>query len=394
MASGADSAATPPSPIERARALQPLVREAADEAERERRLPARVAEAMARAGLYRVSAPRAFQGSERDAVTQIRTIEAIGEADGSAAWNLMIGIETFGLLAAGFERGRELFADPQVIVCGSTAAVCRAEAVSGGYRVSGQWPFVSGCHNSHYFAGLAAVHENGQPVAGEPVRYVLAPREEFEIVDTWHVGGLRGSGSHDVCLSDVFVPVENTLKLQVGAMRRDGGSVLARIPAGSRLAYNKVGVSLGIARGAIDAFVELASGKTPRFSSGKLRERPHAQRALALAEARLRGARAFVFEAADDLWSAAAAGSEVSGRQRALLQLACSDAAGICAEAVDRVAEAAGTSANTLGSPLERRARDVRVVRQHMTVAAHHIEDAGRMLIGLEPQGIMLSTLS
>jgi indole-3-acetate monooxygenase len=387
------SEASRPDPVERARGLQPLVREAADEAERERRLPARVAQAMAEAGLYRVALPRSLHGSEADPATQIRTIEAVALADGSAAWNLMIGIEAFGLLAPGFGRAAELFADPQVLVCSSSAAVGRAERVDGGYRVSGRWPFVSGCHNSHYFAGITAVTESGAPLPGPP-RYALTDRDGFEILDTWHVSGLRGSGSHDVCLHDVFVAEADTLPLAPGARpSRSSSYPIAGIPVGSRLAYNKVGVALGIARAAIDAFVELAAGKRPWLASGSLRQRPHAQRAVARAEARLRGARAFVMESAAQLWDAVLTGREVSPVERALLQLACCDAVAACAEAVDRVAEAAGTTANRADSPLERRLRDVRVVRQHATVASHHVEDAGRVLLGLEPEGLMLATL-
>ena len=376
-------------PVERARALAPLVREAADEAERERRLPARVAEAMADAGLYRVAAPREMGGAERDPCTQIRTIEAIAEADGSAGWNLMIGIENFGLLTLGFPRGAELFADPRVILCGSTAAVGKAERVPGGFRVSGRWSFVSGCHNAHFLSALAMPHENGEPVVGEAAQFMIMPRSEWEILDTWNVSGLRGSGSHDVRAEDVFVPEENTASFGRPTVRPK--VPIARIPIGTRLAYNKVGVALGIARAAIDHFVELASGKTPRFSSAKLRERAHVQHAIARAEARVRGARAFVLESAETVWQAALEDRLPTPQEKALLQLACSDAAGGCAEAVDWIAEAAGTSANLLGSPLERQARDIRVIRQHMTVAPQHFDDAGRVLLGLPPEGLMLS---
>lgn len=394
MSVGPIAAPATDDPVQRARVLQPLVREAAAEAEAERRLPARVAEAMAKAGLYRVAAPVEFQGAGCSPATQVRTIEAVAEADGSAGWNLMIGIETFGLLAAGFARGRELFADPLVVVCSSTAAVGVAQRVAGGYRVSGRWPFVSGCHNSHFFAGVTAVHEHGEAVAGEFGRYTILPRERIEILDTWQVGGLCGSGSHDVLVDDAFVPEEDTLVLAPGAFQpSEQSSPVLRIPSGSRLAYNKVGVALGIARGAIDAFVELAGGKLPRFSGSKLRERPDAQHAVAKAEARLRGARAFVLEAVEGLWEAALAGRQYSARDKALLQIACSDAVLGCAEAVDRVCVAAGTSANARDSPLERRARDVRVIRQHVTVGPQHLEDAGRVLLGLPPEGLMLKIL-
>ena len=148
-----------------------------------------------------------------------------------------------------------------------------------------------------------------------------------------------------------------------------------------------------IARAAIDCFVELAIGKLPRFSGHKLRDRPFAQRAVARAEVRLRAARALVFERVADLWGTVVAGGQVPLRDRALFQIACSDAAAACAEAVDTVAEAAGTSANFVESPLERHARDARVIRQHVTVAPHHVEDGGRVLLGLDPQAFMLTVL-
>ncbi len=379
-----------PDPVAAARALQPLVREAADEAERERRLPARVAEAMAKAGLYRVGAPRAFGGGAQDPATQIRVIEAISEADGSAGWNLMIGIESFGLTSIGFPRGATLFADPETILAGSTAAVGRAEATAGGYRVSGRWQFASGVHNCHFFSALAAIHDEGKPREGTLPGFMIMARSDIEIVDNWNVSGMRGSGSHDVIIDDAFVPEENAVAF-LGVTAAPSDAPITRFPRGSRLSYNKVGVALGVARAAIDDFVAIAKGKVPRFSSATLRERPLAQEAVAAAEARLRGARAFVMEAVTEVWDAVVDGDRPSDEQRALLQIACSDAVRASAEAVDRVAEAAGTTANFLDSPLERRARDVRVVRQHMTVAPHHLGDAGRVLLGLPPQGVMLN---
>jgi alkylation response protein AidB-like acyl-CoA dehydrogenase len=377
-------------PVARARALGALARGAADEAERERRLPERVAAAMAKEGLYRVATPRSFGGSEQPPATQIRVIEAIAEGDGAAGWNLMIGIESFSLMSAVFAQRAELFADPNLVVCSATSATGRAERVAGGVRVTGQWPFVSGCQNSGFFAGICALEGGDAPE--QPV-WALVPRGEFEILDTWNVSGLRGSGSHDVRLDGVFVPDENIGRGFWTALGEQGAAKIPpifRIPLGTRLAYNKTGVGFGIARAAIDAFVELARGKTPFLSSTSLRERPFAQRALAQAEARLRGSRALVLEQADAVWETVQAGRKLDIEERALFQIACADAAQACAEAVDLVVEAAGTSANTLGSPLERCARDARVIRQHVTVAPHTLEDGGRVLLGLPPESVML----
>jgi alkylation response protein AidB-like acyl-CoA dehydrogenase len=300
----------------------------------------------------------------------------------------MIGIETFGLVAPAFTHCMDLVADPLVVMCSSTAAVGRADKVDGGYRVNGQWQFVSGCHNSSIFGATVRLFEDGQPIPGTTNVYAVVEAPHFEILDTWHVGGLCGSGSHDVRLTDVFV-TDDRIAAPIGGAQNP--SPLLHFPLGSRLAYNKVAVSLGIARAAIDAFIDLAEGKTPRFTSKSLRARPHAQRAVAEAEVRVRGCRALVMELLEAMWAAVQEGAHITTRERAIFQMACSDAVKGCAQAVEWVAEAAGTTANQKGHPLERLSRDIRVVGQHVTVASHHIEDGGRVLLGLDPQGIMLA---
>lgn len=375
--------------VAKAEALAPLIRHHADEAERERHLPRVVAEAFARAGLYRLAATPDIHGADADPMTQIRAIEAAARADGSAGWNLMIGIETFALIGPGF-RGRcpELIADPMVVMASSTAAVGRAQRQGEGWRVSGQWQFVSGIHNAQLFGATVWLYDDdGDTPMVEGNRYAVVPAGEFEIVDTWHVGGLRGSGSHDVRLEDVFVPNDRIIA-PIGGNAATTPQL--RLPLGNRLAYNKAAVALGIARAGIDAFMALAASKQPRFTTRTLRDRPFAQRALAQAEARLIGARAGLLELAEASWETVVAGDDVAPRQRALFHIVAADAARAAVEVVELLSEAAGTTANRLGEPLERIARDVRVVRQHATVAPHLIEDAGRALLGLEAQSAVV----
>ena len=376
-------------PQERAKGLLGLVREHAEASESQRHLKREVAEAFAREGLFRIAAPVDFFGSEEDPITQIETIESVAYADGSAAWNLMIGIETFGLIAPGFVHCRELIEDLSVIMCSSTASAGRADKVDGGYRVSGRWGFCSGCHNSELFGATVYIYENGErDKSGH--QYLVVPKPEFEILDTWYTSGLCGSGSHDVVLEDVFVP-EERLVAPLGKVQHD--SALLRMPFRSRLCYNKVAIALGLARSALDDFVDLAEGKVPRFTSKSLKERGWAQRAIAESEVRVRSVRALVVELLGSLWDKAVEGEAVSDKEAALFQLACSDAVRSCIGAVDRLVEAAGTTANQKGHPLERVARDIRVVGQHQTVAPHHIEDAGKVLLGVPAVDAMLAQL-
>ncbi len=377
-------------PQERAKGLLGLVREHAQASESQRHLKGEVAEAFAREGLFRIAAPVDFFGSEEDPVTQIETIETVAYADGSAAWNLMIGIETFGLIAPGFVHCRELIEDLSVIMCSSTASAGRADKVEGGYRVSGRWGFCSGCHNSDLFGATVYIYENGER-NNWGHQYLVVPKPEFKILDTWYTSGLCGSGSHDVILEDVFVP-EERLVAPLGKVQHN--SALLRMPFRSRLCYNKVAIAFGLARSALDNFVELAEGKVPRFTSKSLKERGWAQRAIAESEVRVRSVRALVIDLLRSLWDKAVQDEEVSDKEAAIFQLACSDAVRSCIGAVDRLVEAAGTTANQKGHPLERVARDIKVVGQHQTVAPHHIEDAGRVLLGIPATDAMLASLA
>lgn len=379
-------------PVAAARALQPLVREQAAEAQRLRHAPRPIVEAMAGAGLYRIAAPAVFGGAEADPRPTIETIEAISEADGSIGWVLMIGIETVGIGASlmPHETAARLFAaHPDLVMCGALNPQGRARRVEGGWRVTGRWPFASGCHHADLFWGQclvvdeAAGHGSGRGDRPPRAIEVIVPRADYDIVDTWNTNGLRGTGSHDVTVDDLFVPDEMTTAVTGGAPTHDGP--LYRLPPFSRLAYNKVGVATGIARAAIDHFVDLAEGKVPRLARSSLRERPRAQLAVAQAEAVLRSARAFVFEAVEDEWATVVAGGVCDRRQRALVRLACSHACQEAIRAVELVHSAAGTSPNLVDSPLGRARRDVAVVAQQIMVAPHFIDDAGRVLLGLDP---------
>jgi alkylation response protein AidB-like acyl-CoA dehydrogenase len=377
---------TPIDFIQRARSLQPLVREHAIQAERQRHLPDEVAWAMAEAGLYRVAVPRVLGGGEVHPHEQIQVIEQIAEADGATGWNLMIGIEATGMGSAGLPVfvASEIFRDPRMIFSGARNPQGRALPVEGGYRASGQWPFASGCHNASWFYGQCiVVDEAGEYARDEhgnvELRELLVPREQFEILDTWHTSGMRGSGSHDIAYRDLFVPNDHVFSPENQAHHT---GTLYQLPVFSKLAYNKVGVSTGIARGALNAFVDLATNKVPRASRSTLANRAMAQIAIAEAEATLQSARAWVFEVVARLWDDVAACKEIPQQQRALVQLACSNAARASTRAVELVCEAAGTSANEEGSVLARCRRDVHVVPQQIMASGQWIEAAGRVLLG------------
>jgi alkylation response protein AidB-like acyl-CoA dehydrogenase len=376
--------------LEVARSLGPLVHAHADEAERNRRQAPEVVSAMAQAGLFRLAAPAACGGLEADPGTMIRAIEAIAEADGATGWTLMIGIETVGIALAALPPARAadlLGRQPDLVFAGALNPLGRAVEVEGGLMVSGRWPYSSGCQTADYFWGGCLLNDpGGEPrrVDGRRVsRQVVVPRAAYEVVETWDASGLCGSGSHDVVITDQFVPYDLVTDVDGTGMRVD--TPLFRLPVRSRLAFNKVGVGTGIARAALDAFERLANDKTPFREIELLRERPQAQLAMAEAEARLGAARAYVFETVNDMWMATCAGRPVSLRDQARVRLACSHCCAEAVHAVDLVATQAGITASFPSSPLERAVRDVRVVPQHAMVAPSAIAAAGRVLLGLDP---------
>ena len=371
--------------VERAKSTTNLVRQHADAADENRHMSASVAKKFAELGLYRLAAPTQCGGVDLDPETQMRVIEIISRIAGSSGWNLMIGIETLGLVVPSMATCLDMISDPNIIMSSSTADVGRAVKCPSGWRISGQWQFVSGIHNAHVFGATVQRFEDDSAI-DDARFYAVLPREDYRILDTWHVSGLRGSGSHDVVVADVFVPQERLVAtLGQGSM----ASNQLNIPFGVRLTFNKVAVALGIARAGIDAFQKLAQGKQPRFSYKNLKSRPFAQRAVAQAEILLRGVRAAIYEHVRHIWRQVFAVDKLSDDDRAIAHLLASDAAKAAVECVEFLQEAAGTSANLLSNPLERIGRDVKVVRQHATVAPHHIDDAAAVLLGNPPHGIL-----
>jgi alkylation response protein AidB-like acyl-CoA dehydrogenase len=375
--------------VDAARALVPQIRATADEVEQARRLPPWLVAEMAEAGIFRMLVPRAIGGAEIDPRTQMEVLEMLSEADASVGWCAAIGSGT--AFATGFVRpdvGYELVGrDPNHIMGGVFGILGgRATAVEGGYRVTGRWPFASGCEHCTWLVGNSVIYDEERPrldAHGEPVtRIMIFPSSECTINDTWYAGGLRGSGSHDIAVSDVFVPEERSLTFATASPYHDGPLYGCRYFLFAHAAH-----ALGVARAAIDALVELASRKAFGRTGTLLRDRPLVQLQIAQAEALVRSARAWTWEIARELWEDACAGREVSAQQRALARLAITNAVVKSAEAVDLMYSAAGGSAVYATNRLERYFRDIHTVTQHAVVAPPSYEQIGEALIHAGQQG-------
>jgi alkylation response protein AidB-like acyl-CoA dehydrogenase len=379
---------SPASLIETARAFAPQIREQYDRIENERRLPPALAKAIAEAGLFRLMIPKALGGLEVDVETGIRVFEEMSRLDGSVGWCTMIGA-TGGLVSAYLpdKVAQEIYgSDPHVVTGGALAPTGKAVVVDGGYRVTGRWQFNSGCQHCTWLMGTCVVVENGTPRRfpnGQPVTTMLIfPAKEAEILDTWSVLGLRGSGSHDIAVSNLFVPEGRVASLLYDTPHHAGP--LYRFPMFGLLALSVASVGLGMARGAIDSFVEIAKGKSLAGIPRRVCEREVVQMQVAQAEASLRAGRAFLYETLQTVWKEVLAKVEISVHQRALLRLAATHAATSAAHAIDLVYHAAGTSSIWANSPLQRHFRDVHVLTQHAVLSAPVYELAGRVFFGLK----------
>ncbi|MSP01854.1 MAG: hypothetical protein EXR07_12510 [Acetobacteraceae bacterium] len=372
-----------------ARNLAPLVLAARDEAEQIRHLPPRVAKAFAAAGLFQMYFPRSMGGLELPPLTAFQVIEEISKTDGSAGWCLMVanGMSAFMSLMPA-EIGRHFAGYPADFrAAGSLRPLGNATIVEGGYRVNGQWNFASGIDHANWLYCSSNVMENDKPrltAEGKPVvRAMWVPRDRATIVDTWSVVGMRGTGSQDFTVDDVFVPSAHTLS--IADPPRETGPLYHPRMMFTATWTGTVANALGIARGAIDAFVDLAGREGTTMSPELLRNRPYAQARLAEAEAIVNAARAYVIDAVGTAWAAACSGTADMDRPVAQARLAIAHGMRESVRAVDLVFHAAGTNAVYNKNPLERYFRDAHVAVQHLAALPVHFESAGKVLMGLRP---------
>jgi alkylation response protein AidB-like acyl-CoA dehydrogenase len=380
-----------------ARELFPILDASWSESDSNRRVPHGVVEAMRAAGVFRTVVPAQLGGAGADLRTFLEVIETVAYANGAAGWDVatsfMSTLFALGLPRSGLERvyGR----GPDVIFAGTVTInrdAARAVEIEGGYRVSGRWRFGSGCQDADWMICSAQVSD-GQTPPGESngaprTIYVIQPRETVEIIDTWNVIGMRGTGSHDWTVHDATVPADQTEatgRVQQRIMEQPWGGVLYHFPLYSIAGLHFSAVATGLARRAIDALVDLAGVKVPTRSAALLRESVQVQDAVARAEAALESARAYRERVIDDAWHAVVAGESLTMEQRARIRLAGTNAVESSARAVDLMYGAGGTTSIEENSPLSRCFRDVHVVSQSINVSTRNYEPAGRVLLGMEP---------
>ena len=377
--------------LEAARTFRSRILAERDHIEAARRIPEDLARDLAHAGFFRIHLPEVYGGLDLTPMQAMEVFEELAQADASVAWCVWNGNTHWTAAQLASEVARTIHADPDVVTANSTRASGRAQIVDGGYRVSGRWSFVSGCELATWMVLLCIVHEAGEPrisPAGAPEnRFMLVPARDCNIIDTWTVGGLRGTGSHDVVVRDVFVPSS------YGSGFNDPHVLPEpryRLPPFSRVIPGLGAMALGIARTAIETFGEIAGAKTPQRTTQMLRENHGAQVRVSQAEALARSARLFLFDSLDRLWSTVVATGEAPMEGRAHVRLAASHAVSSAVQAIDLLYLGAGGSSIYTSCPLERAFRDVHTITQHIGVHPRVMETTGRVLFGLEPDTPLL----
>jgi alkylation response protein AidB-like acyl-CoA dehydrogenase len=369
-----------------ARTLAPQIQSYAAEIEAERELPRALFEALADAGLFHMALPRSLGCPEIDLPTYIQVIEEIGKADASTGWVINQG-GIFATYASRMphEMARAIWIDtPRSVVANTPAATAQAVVVPGGYRVTGRQGFSTGCRHASWLAAHAQIIDNGHPRRLDnseiESRFLFVPVAEAERLDTWHVRGMRGTGTHHFAVNDVFVPEDRTV-LSAGAPLRESGA-LYQVPRTLLFACGDASVALGLARTALTTFTELAGAKSPRAMRGLLRDQPMVQTDIGHAEAHLRAGRAFLTEAVRDLWAGVTTGT-MSLDQRAALRTAATHAIWLAVEVVDTLYNASGATAIYEDHPLQRAFQDIHVISQHLQARRTHYELLGRYWLGL-----------
>lgn len=375
-------------PIEAARSLRTIILDNRSETENSRRLASEIVDALIETELCRLAVPESLGGYEATPRVALEVFEELATAEASVAWIVWNNaLPCYGSAVLTNDAVRaEIFGDATQLLANSTRPTGEAHVVDGGFRISGRWSLVSGCELAAWIPVMCIVVEGNEPhISGSgarEARMAFVPKGSYEILDTWYVGGLRGTGSHDIVVDEVFVPSERTYSFADPIHLEQP---LYRMPFGATLAAGCAAICLGIAKTAIDTLLKLGSSKIQVDPGLSLRDRPNVQTLIALSMAELEAARLLLFGVVDELWGTTNEGKYATNEQCSRLWRSVIHTAKTARGIVTDLYAAAGASALYVDCPLERGHRDIYAVCQHMILAPAWLEQAGRVSFGIEP---------
>jgi len=329
-------------------------------------------------GVYRALVPKAYGGEECSPAQFCELTEQTATAHGSAGWVASFGMSPFYLGALPPDTLKALYRDgPDVVFAGGIFPPQKAVLADGGYRVSGRWGFASGSMGASVF-GVGILPESGEPLP----RMAVLPRDSVQIDPVWNTVGLAGTGSHDLVVNDAFVPQEWTF-VRGGALNLDGA--LYRYPVLSLATQVLSVVALGVARAALNEIYTIAHRQQSVTGAPRLADRPQAQMQIARCEADLRSARAWFYDAIDDVWQCILAGDEPACEQINALRLSSTHVTRVAAEVTRQALALNGMGGITMTSPLQRYVRDTLVITQHAFMGDLSYLNAGTVYFGGQP---------
>jgi indole-3-acetate monooxygenase len=376
--------------IARAEAVRFAVAAASTEIESTRRLPPALLDRLHEAGLFRLLLPRSANGIETDPITFFHAIETIAHADGSTAWCLsQAGGCAMAAAYLDLPVAHAIFGgDPRAVLAWGPGPRVRAVECEGGYKVTGVWSFASGGRHATWLGAHCPIYQaDGSPKhdgdGKQQERTMLVRTEDVAWTDIWNTVGLRGTASDQFSLNDFFVQSDHSITRQFDRECRESGP-LYRMGSGTCYQVGFAAVACGIARGALDHFIDLARNKVARGFKSPLRDNAVVQSNLAQAEVHLRAARGFVLQSMADIWKDLSAGATITVEQRVVVRMAATHAIHRAREAVDFAYNAAGTTAIFENHPLERRFRDIHTVTQQLQGRLSHFETVGAWIMGAD----------
>jgi alkylation response protein AidB-like acyl-CoA dehydrogenase len=367
--------------VARALALHPLIQQEGNEINRRRELTQPLVKALKDGNFFRMLQPRSIGGMEMKPSDFARVTEAISAADGSTAW-VVCQSNGCSMSSAYLDPkvAKEIFGPVDgILAWGPPGAPFEAEPVAGGYCISGTWRFASGCQNATWLGAHMKVNGTKEP------RTMLFPKSSVQMVDIWHTVGLRGTASNEYVVKDLFVPAEHTMRRDEAIDRREDGP-LYRFGSSQLYSAGFAGVGLGLARGLIDAFLNLPATKVSRGAAKPMRENNVVQSQLAQSEAKWHSARAFLHSTLDEIYEYVIEHGEMTERQAAMMRLASTWSIQQSRDVVHTLYHCAGSVAIFEDQPFERRLRDINSVSQQSQGRQLHYESVGQIMLGLPPE--------
>jgi indole-3-acetate monooxygenase len=367
--------------------LAPYIQSRSAEMEATGRIPIDLIESLRAIGVYRMFVPRSHGGFELDFVDGVEIIQALARIDGSVGWTAMISVggsvfatlllpDTYDMI---YEQG------PDVMFAGSLKTNGKAESTHNGWRLNGRWDFASGCQHADWMFGTFVMSKDGveliRPDGQKLTRSCIVPAPEWKIKDTWHVAGLKATGSHDIEITDVVVPEANLFDAFNPQFHKPGPLYREPVPL---LLLTLPATFVGIAAGALDEIRRVAnSGRQQFMAATPMRDSELFQAELGRIEADLNAARAYLQVQAANHWSHALNGT--LGKEPFLTQTSQTSAwvGTTCVRVANDCFALGGGKAVYESSPLQRRLRDLLTASQHAIAQRRQYVASGKLL--LEP---------